>query len=157
MNFTLILELLSEVITIDSYLRSVIVIFARLNRYARWLLVYATGYDNGDETDSWCDTFTIVPKSIVSKTLIPLAYGNCFCDKPNILLITDAAKSLLGNNFFHHIWFFYLQMKNKADKICDDLFSLRRSVLQFLWLLIFFDSFITQSWNFPKKNQNKVC
>ena len=94
MNFALIGELLSQVTT--DLAISISSFFIDVDINTGWMFVQPT-YDNGDETDFWCDTFTMVPKSIVSKTRHPLAYGNCACTEPNLIVISDGATSFLSN------------------------------------------------------------
>jgi hypothetical protein len=106
MNFALIGELLSlvtTVLTIQDFAICSFLLDVDIN--TGWMFIQPT-YDNGDETDFWCDNFTMVPKSIVSKTRHPLAYGNCACTEPNLLVITDGATSFLSNNNYLSIDFF---------------------------------------------------
>jgi len=48
-----------------------------------WWIILQPTYDNGDNTDSWCDTFTVVPKKYMPDPA--LIYGNCAQTTPNRL------------------------------------------------------------------------
>jgi len=58
-----------------------------------WMIIGAT-YDNGDNTDSWCDSYQPLPKNII----MPLkSYGDCARAESSRLYMSDNAVSISGN------------------------------------------------------------
>jgi len=57
-----------------------------------WMYIAPT-YDNGDNTDFWCDNYQMVPNNINSNPA--LAYGSCSRKLPGRIYVTDGGVFLL--------------------------------------------------------------
>jgi hypothetical protein len=54
-----------------------------------WIVIGAT-YNNGDNTDSWCSNFAVIPNNIISNKA--QAYENCLMEFKTQRLIVDEHK-----------------------------------------------------------------
>jgi hypothetical protein len=55
-----------------------------------WILIGAT-YNNGDNTDSWCSNFAVIPNNIITDKF--QAYENCLTEFITQRLIVDELKN----------------------------------------------------------------
>lgn len=60
-------------------------------------------FDNGDNTDSWCDTYSPVPENLITGDDLPVAYGDCARTEASTIAFTDhgfAANATETMDFF---------------------------------------------------------
>jgi len=68
----------------------VVKIVAAAPTVSKTLVMIGSTYDNGDNTDSWCENYQLLPKNIKYQT-VELPYGDCARTAPSRLFITDNA------------------------------------------------------------------
>jgi hypothetical protein len=64
--------------------------FNPLAYMGRWIFIGAT-YNNGDNTDSWCSNFAVIPNNIITNK--SEAYENCKMEFITQRLIVDEVKN----------------------------------------------------------------
>jgi hypothetical protein len=55
----------------------------------RWIFIGAT-YNNGDDTDSWCSNFAVIPNNIITNKI--KAYEDCKLEFKTQRLVIDEAR-----------------------------------------------------------------
>jgi len=60
-------------------------------------------YDNGDNTDSWCENYQLIPKKIITDP--SLAYGECSRTKMSKLILTNGGGFIVYDADYYVHWF----------------------------------------------------